>query len=82
MTAFFIMSPACSRSQTSMFEWCVRVSVLHLVLDELEAGMPTASNDRWSVPLVFCIVSVFIPRLSNGCIHAAKTGAMASLPCR
>ena len=28
ITAFFIMSLACSRSYTSMFEWCVRVSVL------------------------------------------------------
>ena len=45
-------------------------------------GSPTPMYDKWSVPPVLLIVSVFIPISLNGPIHASKIGRSASMPCR
>jgi hypothetical protein len=45
------------------------------------AGSPTASNDRWSVPVVLASVRVRIPPAANGAIQASRIGPTAAFPC-
>ena len=45
-------------------------------------GMPTASNDTWSVPPVLRMVMVVTPRSFSGSIHCERSGATAAFPCK
>ena len=64
-----------------MFEWWVRELYSTGSWMNWNPGSPTASNDRWSVPPVLEMVSVFMPSSLNGPIQASKIGPTAALPC-
>src|SRR3712207_8198468 len=72
-SALFPYTTLFRSSNVSMFEWCVRVEYSTGSWMNWKPGIPTASNARWSVPPVFESVSVRIPRLLNGDIHASRS---------